>query len=336
MIRRERPDVCSASPRCPRRDRARPGDRLREPHVSEFKANAHRATGYDANERGDWSVAIDEYSRAIELDAAASDYEERAYAHSRLGDSLAAIADFTAAIELDPQSAAAHSQRALEYNILGRWADAIADLDRAIELRPERADQYNGRAFAHMNLGNWDQVVADASQAVDRAADDDPLIPIYLSNRATAYAKLGQPALALADFDRGIALDPANVTTHQNRLLLLVELGRLDEARAAAFALNADLASEPAEGHLLLADVLRAAGLFEEALLELDAAIDLDSDSAILLMARATAHSERGDNTAACVDFRSALSLASTEAIRAEASGALDRLERSGACLVGA
>lgn len=300
--------------------------------TSELQANAHRARGYEANERGDWSVAVTEYAQAIELDATADDYAERAYAYAGLGDTRAAISDFTASIELDPQSAAAYSQRALLYNELGRWTEAVEDLDRAIELRPDRADQYNGRAFAHMNLGNWDKVVSDASRVLEVAEGDDPIIPIYLSNRSSAYAELGDYELALADIERAIEFDPDNFTSQQNRLVLLVEAGRVDDARAAAAALAPGWGLPPAAVNLLMADVLRAAGRMEEALGELDEAIELDPGSAILLIARATTYEDLGDLVAACSDFRSARDLAPDDAFRGEVAAALDRLRRAGAC----
>ena len=244
--------------------------------AAEPEAEAHRLRGYEAIERGEWSVAIAEYTRAIELDPTARDYEERAYAHGWSDDPLAAIADYTRAIELDPQSARAFNQRALEYNNLGRWTEAIDDLDRAIELRPDRADQYNGRAFAHINLGNWDQAVADTTRALELADADDPIIPIYLSNRASAYWELGELALALADLDRSIALDPGNLTSHFDRIGLLIELDRAGEARAAASELVADQGWPPVAAHVLLADAFAALERFEDAVRELDVALELD------------------------------------------------------------
>ena len=246
----------------------------------------HSAAGSAATSRGDWQGAIDAYTLAIELRPSFEDYSGRANAYGRLGASERAIADWTEAIALDGEIAAAYNQRAFHYNELGQWAAAVVDLDRAIELRPDRADQYNGRAFAHLNLGNWAEVVADMDAALELAESDDPLIPIYLSNRASAYEELGEFELALADFTRSLELDPTNLTSHQNLIGLFISMERLEDARAAATSF-AELLGVPGAAHLLLSDLLRQAGRPEEAIAELGLAIELDPESAILHMARA-------------------------------------------------
>ena len=85
------------------------------------EAREQRAAGNAANERGDWKLAIDAYSRAIDLDpGSASDHTERAYAYGNLGDPDAAIEDLTEAIRLEPDSPVGFNQRALYYNEQGR------------------------------------------------------------------------------------------------------------------------------------------------------------------------------------------------------------------------
>ena len=291
----------------------------------EFEAREHRVVGNEANTQGDRDLAISEYTRALELDPTAHDYSERAYAHAGLGNVEAAITDYTDAIALDDQSGLAYSQRALLYNELGRWEEAVADLDRAIELRPERADQYNGRGFANLNLGNWQQVVEDMDAALELAPSDDPLVPIYLGNRSSAYAELGELALALVDLDRSLALDPNNVTSQQNRLVLLVKIGQVDRARADAEVFLGDPGA--AAVHLFMSDLFRSAGLLEEAVLEIELAIELDPESPVLHIALGFTHAQRGDLEQATAAYEAARDLTSDPELLAEIESALDELD---------
>jgi len=74
-----------------------------------------------------------------------------------------AIEDYTRAIELDPKFAEAYNNRAYTYMVQHNYAAALPDLDKAIELRPDyinalmnRGDIYN--YYYHIN---YDLAIAD-------------------------------------------------------------------------------------------------------------------------------------------------------------------------------
>ena len=197
---------------------------------AEEEAAEHRIAGSEANSRGAWSLAIEEYTQAIDLDAVAGDYVGRAFA---LGNRRAvedAVADLTEAIALDGDAAVAFGRRALIYSDLGRWEEAVADFDRAIELLPDRPDQYAGRALAHLNLQQFDQALSDATTAIDL----DPLgrlAPAFLVTRGNIYLQSRRYDEALADFDASLQLRVESGRTQLLRATALTALGRLDEAR---------------------------------------------------------------------------------------------------------
>ncbi|MCX6328236.1 MAG: tetratricopeptide repeat protein, partial [Bacteroidia bacterium] len=79
--------------------------------------------------------AIEDFTKAIELDAGSSDaYYSRALAKASSGDLNGALADLNKAIELNPEYQEAYLERGELKNELREFMDAIADFTKAIEL----------------------------------------------------------------------------------------------------------------------------------------------------------------------------------------------------------
>jgi tetratricopeptide (TPR) repeat protein len=74
------------------------------------------------------------------------------YSYNYLDQYKRAINDYTRAIELDPEDAMAYNNRGIAYADLGQYKQAIRDYDRAIELNPEYAAAYNNRGNAYLML----------------------------------------------------------------------------------------------------------------------------------------------------------------------------------------
>lgn len=99
------------------------------------EAERHNERGLELIEQGLWRKAIEEYDKAIELDASmASAYLNRGQAYHFLGDNERAIADLDRAIELNPNLDLAYFQRGNTYEALGDSQQAIADYRRALSL----------------------------------------------------------------------------------------------------------------------------------------------------------------------------------------------------------
>ena len=293
----------------------------------QLEAEEHRAAGYEANDRGDWATAIDEYTHSIELEPTERGYVGRAYAYGSRGEVDAAIADLTEAIALDDEEPAAFNQRALYYNQQGRWTEAVADLDRAIELRPERGDQYNGRALAHLELGNFALAVEDTTRAIE-LDPDSPGIRSYYHNRASAYRELGELRLALADLEQLVILDPGDPKARLEVVFAFAELGEVDEVLNRIEVLPG-IAGNPAGRFATRAEALKRAGRLEDAIAEIDQAIELDPSSPLLLAGRAVMYAELGDVEQARRDYERALELANDPFLTMEIKTRLGQLEQA-------
>ena len=104
------------------------------------QAEALFKSGQQRYDRGDWTGAIADLTRALELDPKLiGAYDYRGCAHTRTGDWAGAIGDFDRLIQLDPKDSAAHEKRALAKSGRGDVEGASADLNQAIELSPTNA-----------------------------------------------------------------------------------------------------------------------------------------------------------------------------------------------------
>lgn len=83
---------------------------------------------------GDYAAAIDDYSRAIEIQPTAATYTQRGWLYALRGNPLFGLQDFEKAISLDPAHADAHCGRGLTLAYLGRHADAADAAEKALDL----------------------------------------------------------------------------------------------------------------------------------------------------------------------------------------------------------
>ncbi len=106
-------------------------------------------------------------SAPVVLDARANPALEVGLAKVNAGDEAGAIEDFTRAIEIDPKSAAAYRWRGHCSNFIGDFAAALPDYDRAIELDPGYAWSHYARGMANHNLKRFDAAVAGYTRAIE-------------------------------------------------------------------------------------------------------------------------------------------------------------------------
>ncbi|MBD3246745.1 MAG: tetratricopeptide repeat protein [Candidatus Omnitrophica bacterium] len=85
--------------------------------------------------RGELDEAIEEYTRALELNSSLGDgYYNRGNAYYKNDQYHLAVKDFTRAVELNPRDASAYYNRAVAYYSLGNYAQAREDIGKVKEL----------------------------------------------------------------------------------------------------------------------------------------------------------------------------------------------------------
>jgi tetratricopeptide (TPR) repeat protein len=130
---------------------------------------------------------------------------------------------------------------------MGRLEEAIPRYQVAIDRAPMIPQLWQSLGFAYEDLGNE----AKARETYEKALKLFPDSSIGRGILAVLDAKQGNAADALARTDEALALRSDRLELRLNRVALLAELGRIDEAIAEAEALTADPRSAAdAHGHL--------------------------------------------------------------------------------------
>jgi serine/threonine-protein kinase len=211
-------------------------------------AKAHLDCGNARHAAGEHAAAIENYSRAIELDPkSVRAYNNRGVARHARGDLAGGVEDWTRAIELDPNYApacvnlgkalqaegdiagalrnfsraielernyvTAYVHRGVARRAAGDNAGAIEDYSKAIELDPKRAKVYNNRGNARQVAGD----IAGAFEDYCKAIELDPKYALAYSNRGKAREDKGDSGGALEDYTRAIELDPKYAMAYFNR-----------------------------------------------------------------------------------------------------------------------
>jgi serine/threonine protein kinase/tetratricopeptide (TPR) repeat protein len=152
-------------------------------------------------------------------------------ARVREGDSLA-IPFFRQALELDPKFALAHARLSVVYENLGDRRLAREEVQRAYELR-EKVSEYE-RLYIVTRF--HDIVTGDADKRINTLRLMSETFPrdfAARNNLGVAYLELGRLEQAVEEFRTAVSLAPEQRLPNMNLANTLVNLGRLEDARAA-------------------------------------------------------------------------------------------------------
>lgn len=128
--------------------------------------------GAESDQRGQYSEAIVNFTKAIELKPDyAQFYYFRGLTYSGQGEHDQAIQDFTKAIELNPKLAEAYCFRGFVYEGQDEHDLAIQDSTKAIELESDYAKAYAIRGLAWLHLKKWQEAKSDLTTAKDMGLD---------------------------------------------------------------------------------------------------------------------------------------------------------------------
>lgn len=131
--------------------------------------------GIEAHLVDNLDEVIDYYTLVVSLDPnifiAADAYRLRGVAYDMKEDFEAAIEDFSKAIDLNPADAATYHLRGVAYRRKGDFEAVIEDYSTAIDLNPADADAYYNLGLAWLPLREWENARADLTIAKNMGVD---------------------------------------------------------------------------------------------------------------------------------------------------------------------
>jgi len=214
------------------------------PEVEQGDAAGFARRGAAFTARRDYAKALEDYTRAAELDPSQAEYfTQRALVRLQLRQPDLARTDLDTALKLKPDDLVARLARA-GLELRGHdAAGALTDLDAAETAAPREADIRLNLAFLYQSADRLDAALTQFSLWL-AAHRTDIRRPVALNGRCWVRALLGRELdAALDDCNTAVRLVPTSAAYRDSRGLVLLRLGRY--AKSAA-EYDAVLKSAPA------------------------------------------------------------------------------------------
>jgi tetratricopeptide (TPR) repeat protein len=221
----------------------------------------------------------------------------------QLNRSKEALVAIESAISLQPDNANLYSQKGGILSDLKRYAEAEVALNQAIKLNP-RSAFYSNRGSLYYNQGKPELALADYNKAIAL----NPNLASAYYNRGILYGNQRKPELALADYNKAIALNPNYADAYNNRGNLYKNEGKPDLALPdfnKAIALNPNLVQAYNNRGVLYSDQ----GKPDLALADYNKAIDLNPNLVQAYNNRGNLYKNQGKPELALADYNKAIDL---------------------------
>jgi tetratricopeptide (TPR) repeat protein len=205
---------------------AEPGlrDGLQQSYTSLVRG-AYAQRGMYRTNMGDFENALADYNEIIRLWPERGDgYRERGLFYYWQKQYTLAITDFDKALELDPSDSACRASKAQALLRLGKTVEASAVADAGLRIGTDRSRFLAVRGEIAYEQGKFAETVDDLTEAVKLATYEYPGYYLY---RGQAYERLGQKALATADYKAAAGLEAPNPSQREARILARERLAAL-------------------------------------------------------------------------------------------------------------
>jgi tetratricopeptide (TPR) repeat protein len=245
-----------------------------------------------------WDDVISKYDYAQDA------YLNRGVAYGNLGQFDKAIDDYSKAIELNPKYTKAYYNLGVAYANLGQWDKAIDDYNRTIGIDPDFTDAYYNRGIAYANIGTWDKAIEDYSRVIGIRPD---FARTYY-NRGVAYGNSGLRDKAIIDYTKAIGLDPKYTDAFDNRGVIYASLGQWDKAiedYTKAIGINPDFSKAYYNRGFSYGNI----GQWDKAIVDYSRAIEIDPKYAEAYTNRGVAYCNFGQWEKAIDDFSKAIAI---------------------------
>lgn len=227
---------------------------------------------------GIYPQAIKDFTDALEYDRDSPELlHERGLAYRNLGTPEGyqkAVADFNRAIMLKRDFAEAHADRGIVYREQKAFSNALPEFDRALTLNPELAWARAHRGRTYRRLFEYQRALEDLDWAIGQRFRPSW---VYL-HRGIAYLGLGRLDLAIQDFEESSRLKSTDTNARWMEEWAKMCRGARDAGIIDRLRLITQIDPEQYAALVCAGVALWFEGAFDQALVELDAALKLDAD----------------------------------------------------------
>jgi tetratricopeptide (TPR) repeat protein len=256
--------------------------------------------------------AIVQYRAGLAVDPTAGDlHYNLANAYYKQQKRALAVAEFSQALTNASEPFSAQNNLGLVLGELGRYVEAVPHFREAIKSKPAWTEAYRNLGDALLKSGQ----VADAVTAFEQAVQLDPNDSAAHNGLGAALEKKGDLDRASQEFELAGKLNPNDAVARQNLALVFNKKsqlaqsgGRVEDAIAqlqAAIQLNPTNASL----HNSLGAAFDRDGKLDDALAQFDEATRLDPANVTALKNRGLVLSRKGQGDEAIAAFEAALKL---------------------------
>jgi tetratricopeptide (TPR) repeat protein len=302
------------------------------------QVDPHYKLGCAHSEKGEYDLAIEEYTLSISITPTPAAYNNRGLAYHQKRMLEQAIQDFTNTIQMNPNDPRAYINRALAYTDQGDHNRAIEDYTNALRINPNYAEAYCSRGNAYDAEGKYDLAIEDYTKAIAMK----PQMADGYYNRARVYQKKGLNDSSIEDYTAALSINPNFAEAYGNRghvYFLKRDYDRAMQDANKAIQINPNypygyytqglVYGATRDFHKAIADfteVIRLApnevrayyfrggsyamiGQLDNAIADLTEAIRLDPTTVDTYGNRACAYSQKGEYDKAIADFDKAIQM---------------------------
>lgn len=138
----------------------------KNPRLKTLEGELYKELGDQAISARQYKQAIDYFSTALEYQANGYNYNRRGYAFHLTGDYSSALKDYDKAIELSPFYSNAYGNRGGAKYKTKNYEGAIEDYSKALSSDPDNAELLDFRGYTYLLIGDAQSAHADLERAV--------------------------------------------------------------------------------------------------------------------------------------------------------------------------
>ena len=195
-------------------------------------ANCHWAISTQGRlyrQLGEWDKAITAFNR---LAPCKDVYAEIAATYAEKGDYEKALAEFDRAGELVPANSYLYKRKAVAEFHLKQYDKALASIAKAVELNPDDPSSLTWLGRAGLTRDSDERLRKGLLDLADKTIQRASKKALACAARAMLYRRFGEPDKAMADFDKGVEIEPKNPYAWSRRATFLAERGEWQKAIA--------------------------------------------------------------------------------------------------------